>query len=181
MSFPKIVALFGLAFALTGCGGSAADALGIGRNPPDEFAVVDRPPLAMPPEFDLRPPRPGAPRPQEVSMPNKASKVLFGAGNAAAPSSEESSAEKAILESAGAAKADPSIRAVIDRETSQKAVGNKHLVEELLWWRDPSGAATTVDPAAEAERIKEAKEKGESITSSPTPIIEKDKSGWLGL
>ena len=35
------------------------------KKPPDEFAVVKREPLEMPPDFSLRPPTPGAARPQE--------------------------------------------------------------------------------------------------------------------
>lgn len=170
--------LLGVLFALTGCGG--AQALGLGRNSPDEFAVVERPPLSLPPEFGLRPPQPGAPRPQEVSMSGRAGSVLLGSARTKT-SAEESDAEKTILEAAGAAKADPSIRETIDREASQKAVGSRHLLDDILWWRENKTPATTVDPAAEAARIKEAKEKGESITSGATPIIEKNKSGWLGL
>ncbi len=176
--FPRL-ALVGLVLALAACG-DTAQSLGLGRNPPDEFAVVERPPLSMPPEFTLRPPSPGAPRPQEVSMPSRAQTLLFGAGGRAA-SSSESEGEKSLLAAAGTDKAEPNIRAVIDREAAQKVVGSEHLVEELLWWRDPSSNATTVDPAAEAARLREAQEKGESVTTGPTPIIEKNKSGWLGL
>ena len=53
------------AVALSACG-SVREDLGLGRSPPDEFAVIDRPPLSMPPDFSLRPPTPGAPRPQET-------------------------------------------------------------------------------------------------------------------
>lgn len=34
----------------------AACGLGYSKNPPDEFNIVRRPPLILPPEFDLRPP-----------------------------------------------------------------------------------------------------------------------------
>lgn len=176
-SYPRL-ALFGLLFVLAGCGGTA-EALGLGRNPPDEFSVVERPPLAMPPEFTLRPPQPGAPRPQEVSMPERAQEALFGENKVSI--GEGSTAEQALLAATGADRADPSIRATIDREAHEKVVGDKHLVDELLWWRDPKASATTVDSAAEAARIREAKEKGESVTQSPTPIIQKNKGGWLGL
>lgn len=35
----------------------------MGKRAPDEFAVVKRAPLIVPPDYDLRPPDPGAPRP----------------------------------------------------------------------------------------------------------------------
>ena len=47
---------------------------------PDEVAVESRAPLTLPPEFDLRPPQPGAPRPQEVTAADKARKVIDTAG-----------------------------------------------------------------------------------------------------
>jgi hypothetical protein len=47
-----------------GCAqGSVQDALGMSKRAPDEFAVVKRAPLIVPPDFELRPPDPGAPRP----------------------------------------------------------------------------------------------------------------------
>ena len=49
---------------LSGCG-SARQTFGLDRKPPDEFSVLTRAPLAVPPEYKLRPPTPGAPRPQE--------------------------------------------------------------------------------------------------------------------
>jgi hypothetical protein len=173
-----------LSAPLAGCSGFA-DTLGLGRNAPDEFAVVDRPPLAMPPDFDLRPPKPGAARPQEVSQTDRASTMLFGAN--AKPSSAPSGApagsdaEKALLETSGAAKADPAIRETIDREAAQRVSGTGHLVDNLLWWKPDAPQGTIVDAPAEAARIRDAKEKGESPDQGATPIIERDKGGWLGL
>jgi len=54
--------------------------VGIDQVGPDEFAVESRAPLTIPPEYDLRPPQPGAPRPQEVSSADKARKVIDTAG-----------------------------------------------------------------------------------------------------
>lgn len=170
--------LLGLCLALAGCGGTA-EALGLGRNPPDAFAVVDRPPLSMPPDFDLRPPRPGAPRPQEINMTRRADQILLK--SAANATTEASSSEKALLASAGTNKAEAGIRDLIDREAADRVVGSKRLIDEVLWWRKDETPATTVDAGAEAARLKEAKEKGETPTSGATPIIEKGKSGWLGL
>ncbi len=55
-------------------------ALGMDRTGPDEFAVESRAPLTIPPDFDLRPPQPGAHRPQEVTAAEKAQKVIDQAG-----------------------------------------------------------------------------------------------------
>ena len=64
---------------LPGCSGFR-QALGMDRVGPDEFAVESRAPLTIPPGFDLRPPQPGAPRPQEVTAADKARRVIDTAG-----------------------------------------------------------------------------------------------------
>ncbi|HBM90670.1 MAG TPA: DUF3035 domain-containing protein [Rhodospirillaceae bacterium] len=173
---PRLILLASV-LVLAACGG-VAESLGLGRNPPDEFAVVDRPPLSLPPEFELRPPRPGAVRPQAVSVQDKAETTLFGECQKEVP---ESDVEKELLTKAGADKADPDIRALIDNESSQKVVGSRHLVDEILWWKEAGSDATTVDAIAEAERLRKAKKDGSSITSGATPVIERNKSSWLGL
>ena len=47
---------------------------------PDEFAVESRAPLTIPPDFELRPPQPGASRPQEKSADQEAKQVIEQAG-----------------------------------------------------------------------------------------------------
>ena len=46
--------------ALAGCE-SLRDAAGLTKKSPDEFAVTTKAPLVIPPDFNLRPPLPGAP------------------------------------------------------------------------------------------------------------------------
>ena len=60
------------------------------KKPPDEFAVVKRAPLEMPPDFELRAPKPGAPRPQEQATDQVARQVILG-----------EDAQKAIAREAG--------------------------------------------------------------------------------
>lgn len=176
-------ALMGFALVLSGCSG-LTDAMGFGRQTPDDFAVVDRPPLSLPPTFDLRPPRPGAPRPQDVTTTDKAAATLFAGSSQSdflsGSTGEKSDGEAKLLSEAGANKADPNIRGVLDREAQQRVIGTDKLVDEVLWWRQ-SDSATTVDAAAEAERLRKAKEDGESPAKGQTPVITKGSSGWLGL
>jgi len=68
-----------LILLLPGCTGLRR-AIGMDQVGPDEFAVESRAPLTIPPDFDLRPPTPGAPRPQEVTAAEKARKVIDTAG-----------------------------------------------------------------------------------------------------
>jgi hypothetical protein len=73
------VAIVAAGLSLTGCD-SFKRAVGMEKTSPDEFAVESRAPLTVPPDFDLRPPQPGASRPQEVSTANKAQDVIDNAG-----------------------------------------------------------------------------------------------------
>ena len=60
-SFVKIGVLALILPAMAAC-----SALG-GKNPPDEFAITTKAPLVVPPDYALRPPKPGESRPQELS------------------------------------------------------------------------------------------------------------------
>jgi hypothetical protein len=55
-------------------------AIGMDRVGPDEFAVESRAPLTIPPDYDLRPPAPGAARPQEVTAAERARRAIDSAG-----------------------------------------------------------------------------------------------------
>ncbi|MBV8060429.1 MAG: DUF3035 domain-containing protein [Alphaproteobacteria bacterium] len=167
-----------MALSLTACG-SVRESLGLGRSSPDEFAVIDRPPLAMPPDFSLRPPRPGAPRPQDADISQTAYASLFNGNTPAGKAPAVSPLEKTLLLQMGADHADPNIRDVINRESAQKTDVSDHLIGDLL--SSDKNGDNVVDAAAEAERLKQAKEKGEAINQTATPIIEHQESGFLGL
>jgi Protein of unknown function (DUF3035) len=70
---------FGGILALTACSGFK-QAIGLEPTMPNEFAVESNPPLTIPPDFDLRPPEPGARRPQEESTAKQAQQVIDQAG-----------------------------------------------------------------------------------------------------
>ena len=69
-------------FSLALLGGCSSIKQMFGMDPqgPDEFAVESRAPLTVPPDFALRPPQPGASRPQEASSQDQARKVMDTAG-----------------------------------------------------------------------------------------------------
>jgi hypothetical protein len=50
----------------------------LNRERPDEFAVQRQAPLVVPPEFEIVPPAPGAPRPAEGTASQQALEALFG-------------------------------------------------------------------------------------------------------
>ena len=64
------------------------------RDRPDEFAVQREAPLVVPPDFALRPPAAGAPRPTEGTAAEQALQALFG-GSAPRSASEVSALRRA--------------------------------------------------------------------------------------
>jgi Xaa-Pro aminopeptidase len=138
-------------------------ALGMEKVVPDEFAVVKAAPLALPPDFSLRPPRPGAAPTQEVSPTEQARQTIFRASDQQAttlPDADKlSTGENQLLRQAGAAAAPRDIRDTVNREAIQSAAPvDESFAEKLLFWRTPEkrlGATDTViDPAQEAQRLK---------------------------
>ena len=87
---------------LTACGRSHG--VFSGRSGPDALAVARAAPLVVPPDFALRPPVPGAPRPQEADSSTLALQAMFGGP------ADRSASEKGALDAAGVARADPGIR-----------------------------------------------------------------------
>jgi hypothetical protein len=148
---------------LSGCGG-AAKALGMSTVVPDEFRVVTKAPLVVPPDYALRPPQPGEPRPQELQPESAARTALLGQSQAV----NRSDGEKLLAAKAGADKADPLVRFVVDDEFGDLAHKDPSFADRVMFWRKPDankGSAATaaqagadtpspVDAKTEAERLK---------------------------
>ncbi|MEM8948725.1 MAG: DUF3035 domain-containing protein [Pseudomonadota bacterium] len=85
-------AVLGLVAAplLTACGGgdTVQEALGFQQRGPDELAVIKRPPLIVPPDYNLRPPRSGSEDDGSNAASDAARKTLIGPSSSidAAPS-----------------------------------------------------------------------------------------------
>ena len=159
MNFTRalIAALLVGAAGLGGCQ-SASHALGLSKVTPDEFRVVTKAPLVLPPDFALRPPAPGEPRPQELQPESAARTALLGQRAAEV----RSDGEKLLVTKAGGDKADPLIRYVVDDEFGGIAHKDKGFADWVIFWKhgQPAAApgtdattATPVDAATEAQRI----------------------------
>ena len=171
-----------LAATLSACEGGIGDALGLGKNAPDEFAVVRSAPLTLPPDFTLRPPRPGEARPNEESVREQAKVALFNEAGALAIDDSTAAAtqgEAAFIERAGAADVDPNIRHIVDREFSGYASEDENFIDSLLFWQEEQLPGEVVDAAAEAERLRENVEAGKSVTAGETPTIKRREKAPL--
>lgn len=190
--------LLGTLFALSACAsGEVRETLGLTRDAPDEFKVVSRPPLSVPPDFSLRPPDPGAPPREAVNPEEEASRVFLrdsdDAGSSGASELIESnvdtavtpvltgsvptSAESLLLGKLGTEKADPEIRDklyVDEKELDRDVVEDENatVIDKLLGY---GAVEPVIDPFAEAERIRENVDEDKPINEGEVPVI--DKSG----
>ncbi len=168
----RIFLLLGLTLSVNACG-SIKNSLGLEKDAPDEFAVLTRAPLEVPPHLILPAPVPGKPRPQETAVLNQAQEAVFGKSSKNEDETQVSSAEDRLLAKTGGDKASPKIRAVVNNETQDLAKRNVPTAKKLINLGGKTEAsATVVDPKAELERLQENKAKGQDITNGETPFIE---------
>src|ERR1700753_207353 len=118
-SNPSRIGSVSLGCALILLGGCATGDLtrtfGLTRDAPDEYTVTTRAPLSMPPDYNLRPPRPGAARPQEHSERQQAQEALVPQTALDSPQVSVSPGQAALLQEAGPA-APSDIRRSIDQD-----------------------------------------------------------------
>ncbi|MBE1236412.1 DUF3035 domain-containing protein [Phaeovibrio sulfidiphilus] len=165
-----------LAGSMSACA-NPKKSLGLERDVPDEYSVVPRAPLALPPDFAMRPPKPGAPRPQEVSSRDHARSLVTGSRGDHRDTA--SSGETSFMRLAGTNRADPDIRFIVNRESSILAEESRSFTDRLVFWRKAEEPGTAVDPEAEARRIRENQALGRPATEGRTPVIERKQRGLL--
>ena len=199
------------AFAvLVGCGGSGSlgTIIGVERKTPDEFAVVRRAPLTLPPDFSLRPPDPRGQRQQDLQTRDSAQDAVFGtnqassipnqsqdslaqdslaqnqpSGNVRSQANQPTSrGEQRLLELAGSEGDNSSaIRALIEQESASLAVLDEGLLENLIFWRQNTQGpeSALIDPQEESRRVQESQVLGREISADPAPIIRRDGGAFF--
>ncbi len=182
--FVGILTVLALTVALSACE-SARKVIGNSKEAPDEFVVYERPPLNIPPEFALRPPEPGAAGPRGVSPTDQARAALLN--QSASVQTERtidpnlSDGLNAMMNLTGANLADPSIRQVVNAETTLLAKEDQRLADKMIFWVDDKPYdGSIVDAEKEQQRIRENQALGKPITEGDTPQIRK-RRGTKGL
>ena len=173
------------ALAMGGC--SAFENLGGAKKvSPDEFKVVSHSPLTMPPNAELRPPRPGEPRPQEVTPAEQAREAL-APQTAGRPSRRDAivssqgpggASEQALVAKAGQGGIDPNIRGRVNSDTRTINDSDKSFIDGLIFWQSFGPTGVVLDPAKEQQRLRDAQASGQP-SSGPTPTITRRKRGLL--
>ena len=182
---------------LLACSGQdARETLGLTREAPDEFVVVSRPPLTVPPDFELRPPTPGVARPAESTTSAARALVLKGeappasleelgaaptvatavdpvlSGNAATPG------ESSLLNKIGITRVDPEIRQKLGADPEKAAAKReaKTFYDRLL---QKSGEEPVVDSRKEAERIRINTDTGKPVNEGVVPETSPEKKSVI--
>ena len=142
------------AMALTGCN-TTTKALGLTKNSPNEFNIVTKAPLVVPPEYNLRPPQIGTSSSENNYSQKSAREALIGDVDDAEPTR----GEVVLMSKAGVGRANQEIRLEIDGSNSVERK-SKSFSDQVLFWRDgrvvhPDGSP--VDPEIEARRIESLK------------------------
>jgi hypothetical protein len=187
----RLIAAAVAVMALGACE-SFQETLGLTKQVPDEFNVVTKAPLNLPPDYNLRPPTPGARRPQEKTPSEEARKTLWkeptdtaqstpsgsallqGTTTNASPA-PESTGETALLKLAGADNPDSNIRRVVAQDNSRIEEKDKSFVDRLIFWQTQPPFGTVINPAEEAKRLRENAALGKPATEGVTPQIRRRK------
>lgn len=141
---------------------------------PDEFRVVRKAPLTVPPDYNLRPPAPGEGRPQELASDAAARVAVFGTdiGKEASPG------EKLFITAAGGEATDRTIRQQVDYDSTQTLRKNRSFADTILnFGKGPK--ETVVDPAAETERLKGEQDSIKEVTGGGQVLIRHKNSSKL--
>jgi hypothetical protein len=172
--------------------------VGLDKSAPDEFRVVSRPPLSVPPQFNLRPPGDtSSVAPNMAPAHVKAQSLILndGEGNTyelPAPNADTAvvpvivtgqqpanTAESQFLKNAGADVADSSVRRTLEEEKITRQLEK----EESSWWDSISmweKKEPIVDAKKESERIKKNTEEGKPVNDGDVAETKDKDRGVLG-
>ncbi|MES1198788.1 MAG: DUF3035 domain-containing protein [Pseudomonadota bacterium] len=175
-----VIAVLAATAATGGCN-HMKQALGATKVSPDEFRVVSQAPLTLPPDYSLRPPQPGAPRPTELAPDAEAHAALFtqDVGQGA------SAGEAALVNDAGAGAVDPTIRDQVDFEDQSIVHRDQSFADRILNFHGSQPApasqdSTPLDASAEQARLAE-QESIRRATGGGQVVIERSSRGGFKL
>lgn len=128
---------------LSGCE-SVRQATGAEKTPPDEFTVLTKAPLVIPPDYNLRPPQPGIASRNDPDADETGAALALPTASAAGLDTSYSDSEKLLLTKTNALSVDPNIRKTITSDVGLEDQG-PGFAQKVLFQ-----AATPPKPAAPA-------------------------------
>ncbi|MEL6857631.1 MAG: DUF3035 domain-containing protein [Pseudomonadota bacterium] len=122
-----------------------------GSNSPDEFRVVKKAPLVVPPDYNLRPPQPGQGLPFEVDPTRAGTASAFGTDIG----QDASASERALVAAAGANAVSPVVREQVDWEEARVIRKSQAVSDRVMNWEGPDADAGPDSATAGGEVIIE--------------------------
>lgn len=181
----RAVALVGIAaLSLAGCD-TIRNAAGMEKSAPDEFAVLTKAPLVIPPDYNLMPPRPGAVPTNQVEPTESAQQTLFGndpATIAAQLPTTYSDSEKMLLANAGVQNIDPQIRQHLQSDNKAMVATDDGFTKDILFWQKPAtdnGHPLNADEEARKLDEKRAGQQPGPGKSDASPPAQEEDKGWF--
>jgi len=156
------------------CGCSSIRSLaGMNKMPPDEFAVLTKAPLVIPPDFGLMPPKSGAAPTNQSDPTGVASSSLYGSNlEGAGGRGSVSASEQYLIAKTGADKTDPKIREEIAADNTSLLAADDSFADSLMFWQEKKpDQGKAVDADAEAKRLA-----GKKGSDAPAP---EEETGWF--
>lgn len=153
-----IILGFAVSPLLSACGGgeTVGEALGYELAGPDEMAVIRRPPLTVPPDFNLRPPRSGDAAIAATEASQNARRTLIGAASAA----KNGSASKTPVSEGQNLLVSRSDRTELNLDelnaTRAENRVDSALLRRLLAWSPDDGPAPTPSEDTDSETAEPA-------------------------
>ena len=177
-----LAALAAVTVSLAGCD-SLRQAAGLTKSSPDEFAVVTKAPLIIPPDYNLTPPKPGAAPTNQISPTQEAEGTLYGQSPPTSTAKGPlSSGEQELLAKAGAAHSSNMIRQRIAADNKAMQAADDSFTNQLLFgMASDHSQGAPLDADAEKQRLDHG---NTGSATQPTPpqgstTIQKDSGGWL--
>ncbi|MDZ4761373.1 MAG: DUF3035 domain-containing protein [Alphaproteobacteria bacterium] len=153
----------------------ALSACSSGPQTPDEFRVVRKAPLTVPPDYNLRPPAPGESRPQELEADAQARVAVFGTDIG----KDASEGEKLLVKQAGGDAVDRAVRAAVDYDAAQTVRKSRSFSDSILNFGRGIPSEPLLDPVAEAERLRAEQVAVQDLTGGGDVLIRRRATSKL--
>src|ERR1700748_1925147 len=146
------IAVVGVSLLTLAACDSLREEAGLTKQSPDEFAVTTKAPLVVPPDFNLRPPSPGAAPLNQTDPTSAAEAAMFTPTDpntvAAQMQGNYSAGEKKLLAKSGAQNTDPTIRAELQSDEKNMQGADPSFTDKIL------GSPAKAGPAAKGASEK---------------------------
>lgn len=164
--------------ALSGCEissdstGDFRDQFGVAQGAPDEFLIIAKQPLQMPPSFDLPRPQPGAPNLVDPN-PNAIAYSALYQSTQTDGAVAISAGERVLLKGAKAEGDNSAVRAALADDLPEETNQN-FLLDNLFGLPIPANLNEIKGDLASAEEVERLRRQGLPTPAAPPPPVEEE-------